>query len=106
MKLTGFWQLVDKLPEADKIDNFQQVGGVFGSDNTITVQYHILNPFVSLRLRINEQRPSLRILDNNTILDAQRISREASNLPVSYLHRVTECEHEGTCGRMRDLKFG
>ena len=56
----------------------------------MTVTDHVLDPFIGLPLRVNEERPSARILNYDPVLDTQVVPRQTSNLPAANSDRVTE----------------
>lgn len=55
---------------------------------------HISDPFVSLSLRVNEQRPSSGELHDDPVLYRQVVLGQAGNLPVAHLHWVAHRVHE------------
>ena len=70
----------------------------------VEITYQAFNPLISLSLRINEQRPPLRILHSNTILDGECVSRQTGNLPVTNLNRITKRCYKITVVRMRNFQ--
>ena len=68
--------------------------------------YHILDPFVSLSLRINKERPPSGELHNHTILHREHVPGQTSNLPVTYLDRLPQDGGEISCWCVWDGVLG
>ena len=51
---------------------------------------HILDPFVRLSLRVDEERPSTGILNDDAVLDTQIVARETGDLPAPNSDGVAE----------------
>ena len=49
--------------------------------------YHVLDPLISLALWVNEEWPTTRELHDHTVLDAQIVLGQTSNLPATNFDR-------------------
>ena len=46
--------------------------------------------FSHFTLRVDHERPSARVGDNDAVVNGERVNWQSSNVPRSYLDRVTE----------------
>ena len=53
--------------------------------------YEIFDPAVGLSLRVDEEWPAARILDDDSVLDAKVVLGQTGDLPAAYLDRITQC---------------
>jgi hypothetical protein len=58
-------------------------------EQKIIVFLHVFDPLIRLLLRINTESPSLSLCGENTILNRDLVSRQASNIPASYHDWIT-----------------
>lgn len=72
----------------------------------VVVLLHALDPFVSLGLWINKERPSLSLRANDTIFDGELICRKALNIPLSDLDWVSKNALNGEIIGVWDLLGG
>lgn len=81
-----------------------RVGKLDGLD--VVVLLHALDPFVSLGLRINKERPSLSLRADDTILDGELICWKALDVPLSDLDWVSKNALDGEITGVWDLLKG
>ena len=62
---------------------------------------HVVNPFVRLTLRIDEQAPPLRVVHDNGVLGGERVSRQAEYVPRIDLYLGAEHLDEIVISRAR-----
>ena len=65
--------------------------------------HHVLDPFVGLSLRVNEQGPPPGELHYHTVLHGECVSRQPGYLPVSNLDRIREDGDEICVAGVRDI---
>ena len=63
----------------------------------------VLHELVALALRVNEQRPPLRVLDNDAVLDGEGVLGQARQLPRADFDRVAKSAHHLECRRERQM---
>lgn len=85
-----FFSCVHKLPTLN------------GSQASYELTYHALDPFVSLTLWVNEERPATRVLSYDTILNRQRILWKTRNLPATNLNGFSKSVHQVGCVAVRN----
>lgn len=81
----------DGLPHSDSVlDDLEELGvrELYGLN--VVVFFHLLDPFVGLRLWVDEQWPPLGLGGDDTVLNGQLICRESLNAPFSDENRVSK----------------
>lgn len=75
-------------------------------DLNLVILSEVTNPFVSLTLRIDEQRPSSCSLSDDSVINREIIRRQSPQVPLANLNGVTKSFGEGEFTRVRDLSIG
>jgi len=79
------------LPHSDSVlDDLEELGVRELDGLNVVVFFHLLDPFVGLRLWVDEQWPSLGLGGDDTVLNGQLICRESLNAPFSNENRVSK----------------
>lgn len=79
------------LAELDGVfEGPEEVGIGELDDVDAATDLHLLDPFVGLALRVDAERPSSRLEDDNTVFEGEVVGRQAVDVPLPHLHRVAK----------------
>lgn len=92
------------LAELDGVfEGPEEVGIGELDDVDAATDLHLLDPFVGLALRVDAERPSSRLEDDNTVFEGEVVGRQAVDVPLPHLHRVAQDVDQREVFGTRDL---